>query len=120
MFLFPGGQVVVTRLSDDIFLTTAERKSKMSHFFLLRRNWRTKTLSSSICDAMKVVQSKAWNIDKINFCLSTHRGVDPVPDAHDQVLATLLRRSMAVQAPPEVWERIKENAVQKRRMHLTG
>jgi hypothetical protein len=92
----------------------------MSHFFVLRRSWRTKTVRFPILDAKRAKQSKAWNIDNINFCVSTHRGRDPIQNADDWELAILLRRTMIAQPPPEVWERIEERAGQMRGAHLSG
>ena len=92
----------------------------MSHLFDLRRNRRKKSTGSQIVNAMKVEWSKVWNFYDINFILGAQRGIDPVLGAHDRAIAALLRKVMVAQPPPEVWERIKENAGQIRRTHLTG
>ena len=92
----------------------------MSHFFMLRLSRRTKTNSSPILDAMRVERSKAWNFDDIKFCVSTYRRRDPIRNADDRVLASLLQRAMAAQPPPEVWDRIKESAGQMRGTHFSG
>lgn len=92
----------------------------MSHFFMLHLSRRTKTERSPIFDAMRVERSKAWNFDDIKFCVSTYLGRDPIQNADDRVLASLLQRAMVAQPPPEVWDRIKESAGQMRGTHFTG
>lgn len=91
----------------------------MSHFVGLRRNRSTKAVSSLLCNGMRGEQRKAWNLCGFNICQSAHRGMDPIREPDDQALATLLRRIMIAQPPPEVWERIKENAGQMRLTQLT-
>ncbi len=92
---------------------------KMSHFVELPCNKRTKVVSSPACDGMKGEQRKVWHMDGINSRQSTGRGMNPVLDPNDRVLASLLRRFIFVQPPPEVWDRIKENVNQMRLTQLT-
>lgn len=87
---------------------------------MLRLSRRTKTVRFPILDAMRVERSKAWNFDDIKFCVSTYRGRDPIQNADDRVLASLLQKAMVAQPPPEVWDRIKESAGQMRGTHFSG
>ena len=92
----------------------------MSHFFVLRRSRSTKNTRSPIFNSARVIRSKVWSLDDINLNLSAHRGMNPVQSADDRVISALLQRIIALHPPPEVWERIKENANQMGSTHLSG